>query len=126
MSKDFNGHQPRSIHIPIDKNTVMDIDIDLSNPDEFLDKAKRLVVEEYNRHLPEGLPDNLTIGDVFIVWFSKTLQNWKALVATNVAGDGFYFEVTFNGDRLETYIDTYIKVNNTVVSDVVVPIRRKA
>jgi hypothetical protein len=43
-----------------------------------------------------------------------------------VVGDGLYFEVTYNGDRLEAYVDTYIKIQNTVVSDDIIPIRRKA
>lgn len=41
---------------------------------------------------------NMQDGGNIVVWFSKTLQNWKALVSTNVS-DGMYYEVTYNGDK---------------------------
>lgn len=53
--------------------------------------------------------------ECFIVWFCKTLQNWKALVSTNVLisdMDADYCEVTHNGDKNETYVDVYKKVRN--------------
>lgn len=53
----------------------------------------------------------LSDGDVYIVWFCSTLQNWKALVSTNVK-DNSYYEVTHNGDKKETYVDRYVKVVN--------------
>lgn len=53
-------------------------------------------------------------ADVYVVWFSKTLQHWKALISTTLP-DGRYYELTHNGDSGDTYIDTYVKVNNTVV-----------
>lgn len=57
----------------------------------------------------------LKFDDIYIVWFVKTLQNWKALVATS-RPDGKYFEVTHNGAKKETYVDTYVKVQNTKYS----------
>lgn len=53
----------------------------------------------------------LPAGDVYIVWFCAALQNWKALVSTNVK-DNMYYEVTHNGDKKETYVDPYVKVRN--------------
>lgn len=52
--------------------------------------------------------------ECYIVWFCKTLQNWKALVSTNVlnGNDADYCEVTYNGDKNETYVDVYKKVKN--------------
>ena len=58
----------------------------------------------------------LAVDDVYIVWWSKTLQNWKALVSTTVS-DGMYYEVTYNGDKQETYIDAYKKWKNKRVVD---------
>jgi hypothetical protein len=58
----------------------------------------------------------LAIEDVTIVWFAKTLQNWKALVITYTP-DSMYYEVTYNGDRGETYIDAYKKFDNVCVRD---------
>lgn len=59
--------------------------------------------------------EGLTYG-LYIVWFAKTLQNWKALVGTTLK-DGMYYEVTYNGDAHETYLDTYEKTNNIVYPD---------
>lgn len=55
----------------------------------------------------------LALHDVYVVWFCKTLQNWKAMVSSN-AKDDAYYEVTHNGDKNETYVDRYIKETNTV------------
>ena len=56
----------------------------------------------------------ITLDDVFIVWFSKTLQNFKALVSTTVS-DGMYYEVTYNGDKKEIYLDAYKKWENKCI-----------
>lgn len=51
-----------------------------------------------------------------IVWFSKTLRNHKALVmSTSEDFDHVYWEVTYNGDKDEYYVDRYIKQSNTVI-----------
>lgn len=52
--------------------------------------------------------------DVYIVWMCKTLQNSKALASTNVP-DGMYYELTYNGDKRELYVDTYSRQANFVV-----------
>lgn len=69
-----------------------------------------------NAHVDVTDGKKLTIEDVFIVWFSKTLQNWKALVSTTVS-DGMYYEITHNGDKGETYVDVYKKWDNKCVPD---------
>ena len=51
-----------------------------------------------------------------IVWFCKTLQNHKALVmSTHNMFDHTYWEVTYNGDKNEYYVDEYTKKSNTVI-----------
>lgn len=57
---------------------------------------------------------NVTLSDIYVVWFSKTLQNWKALVATSV-DDGYYYEVTYDGDKNQVYLDQYSKVLNVCI-----------
>lgn len=52
-----------------------------------------------------------------IVWFSKTLQNHKALVMSTYGYfNETYWEVTYNGDKDEYYVDEYIKTSNEVIS----------
>ena len=51
---------------------------------------------------------------VYVVWFCKTLQNWKALASTTVP-DGMYYELTYNGDKDEMYLDAYKKFENRCI-----------
>ena len=81
-----------------------------------MEKAKQLVVDFFNEEVEKTDGFTLTVDDVYIVWWSKTLQNWKALVSTTVS-DGMYYEVTYNGDKQETYIDAYKKWKNKRVVD---------
>ena len=55
----------------------------------------------------------VNIDDVFIVWISKVLQNNKAMLSTTMLGSPYY-EITYNGDKDEFYIDKYMKESNRV------------
>jgi hypothetical protein len=110
----------------------------LIDQDKFLRKAKGLAVETYNKLLARPGLDALaeaegisraaaqrrlgqmaiTGDDVFVTWFSKTLQNWKALVSTTVPDDHLYFEITYNGDKKESYVDVYDKIHNVAIPDI--------
>lgn len=72
------------------------------------EKAKQ-VVREY---LTAYLGDTINF-EVYIVWFCKTLQNWKALVSSSLQ-DYKYFEVTYNGDKKELYVDVYKKIDKII------------
>ena len=76
--------------------------------DKFLRLAKFAVVTWWNDH---NGPARLSIDDVYVVWFCKTLQNWKALCSTNHS-DGMYYEVTYDGDKGNVYLDAYKKWDN--------------
>lgn len=54
--------------------------------------------------------------EIYIVWKCKTLQNWKYLISTSLF-DGMYYELTYNGDRNEWYLDVYKKIKNIVFSN---------
>lgn len=73
-------------------------------------------MDYFNSHVDVTDGVQITMDDVYIVWFSKTLQNWKALVSTT-ASDGMYYEVTYNGDKHEAYLDVYKKWENRVIKD---------
>jgi uncharacterized protein DUF6275 len=61
-------------------------------------------------------PVEITKADIFVVWHCKTLQNWKAILSANFEGAPLV-EVTYNGDKKETYIDVYRKIENIKVPD---------
>lgn len=82
----------------------------------YQEKAKQIVIDYYNEHVEITDNKKLKESEVFIVWFSKTLQNWKALISTTIS-DGMYYEVTYNGDKKETYLDSYMKWENVCVKD---------
>lgn len=52
--------------------------------------------------------------EVHIVWKCKTLQNWKWMISSSLS-DGMYYEVTYNGDKKEFYLDAYKKVENVCI-----------
>lgn len=70
-----------------------------------------------DQHLQAGfLQGQAPKFGTYVVWFNKTLRNWKALIGTTLP-DGFYYEVTSNGDTGEYYVDTYKKVDQAVYRD---------
>lgn len=82
--------------------------------DEMLNLCKKVVVDYYNNNVEKTDNFSIDFENVFIVWFSKTLQNFKALVSTTVS-DGMYYELTYNGDKKEIYLDAYKKWENKCI-----------
>ena len=50
---------------------------------------------------------------IYTVWQCKTLQNRKWILCTDLPDNRLY-ELTYNGDKGEFYLDEYDKVSNTV------------
>ena len=84
------------------------------NEKDFVTLCKKTVAEYANAHLDKSDGKKITEEDVFIVWMCKTLQNSKALASTTLF-DGMYYELTFNGNKGELYVDAYKKWENFVV-----------
>ena len=53
-------------------------------------------------------------SDVQLVWYSKTLRNYKCVMFIPGRDTVHIYECTYNGDKEEFYIDAYSKVSNTV------------
>ena len=81
------------------------------NERDFIKLCKRLVAEYANKHIDVTDGKTVTEADVFVVWLCKALQNSKALLSTTLP-DGMYYELTFNGDKNEVYLDAYKKFEN--------------
>ena len=85
-------------------------------PDDYPENARKYVVAEYNELAKKEGRHPIELDDVYVVWFCKTLQNWKALLSTTTPDDKYY-EVTYDGDKSRAYIDTYVKTTNSVFTD---------
>ncbi len=81
---------------------------------KFLNLCKETVAEYFNNHKDKTDNVLITKDNVYIVWYCKTLQNWKALASTDIA-DGMYYELTLNGDKNELYFDAYKKWENQCI-----------
>ena len=77
----------------------------------FQNMCKEKVVDYFNNRVEKTDDIKITIDDVFVVWYCKTLQNAKVLLST-VVSDGMYYELTYNGDKNELYLDAYKKWEN--------------
>ena len=78
-----------------------------------MDNMALMLVEDYIvGHLDKSDPE--PEFDVFTVWKAKILQNWKYLISSTLP-DGMYYELTYNGDKKEWYMDVYKKFENKVI-----------
>lgn len=71
--------------------------------------AKRMVLQEIEKELKKEIRRE----DVFAVWMTKALQNNKAIFGSVLTDD--LYEITYNGDKNEFYIDKYQKIENKKV-----------
>lgn len=74
--------------------------------------AERIVMRYVDEHLDKT--DDVPIYEIYTVWKCHTLQNWKYLISTTLP-DGMYYEVTYNGDKDEWYLDAYKKFENRCI-----------
>ena len=57
-----------------------------------------------------------SVDEILVVWAAKVLKNWKCILITTLP-DKTIFEVTFNGDTKEIYIDAYQKFDNVLIKE---------
>ena len=78
-----------------------------------MDNVAISIVRKYiEDHLDKSDPE-VNFG-LYTVWKAKILQNWKYLISSTLP-DGMYYELTYNGDKEEWYLDAYKKFDNQVV-----------
>lgn len=70
--------------------------------------VKRYIDEHLDKTTP---PVDPKLKEPYVVWACHILQNEKFLISTDLP-DGKYYEVTYNGDKDEWYLDTYVKIEN--------------
>jgi hypothetical protein len=72
------------------------------------------VIDYIEEHLDKT--DEKPHYKVYVVWKVKVLQNWKFLISSTL-NDGMYYELTYNGDKNEWYLDAYKKFENRCVQN---------
>ena len=78
------------------------------------DIAIKIVTDYIKEHLDKSDPP--AAFEVYTVWKAKALQNWKYLLSSTLF-DGMYYELTYNGDKKEWYLDAYKKFENRVIRE---------
>jgi len=76
------------------------------------EQAIKIVRDYILSHLDKS--DRVVEFDVYTVWKSKALQNWKYLISSTLP-DGVYYELTLDGDKKVWYLDAYKKFENKVI-----------
>lgn len=71
-----------------------------------------IVADYINEHLDKS--DGEVYFEIYVVWKCKTMQNWKFLISSSLH-DGMYYEMTYNGDKDEWYLDAYKKFENRCI-----------
>lgn len=78
------------------------------------EKALSIVKDYILEHIDKT--DTIPPFEVFTVWKAKVLQNWKYLISSTLP-DGMYYEITYNGDKKEWYLDAYKKFENRCIPE---------
>ena len=77
-------------------------------------KALEIVKKYILEHLDKS--DPIPEFELYFVWKAKVLQNWKYLISSTLS-DGMYYELTYNGDKNEWYLDAYKKFENQCIAE---------
>ena len=89
--------------------------MEIKGSKEFIERCKKEIVDYVNEKKDKtDTTEEIGLDDVFVVWSCKILQNQKALLSTTVS-DGMYYEMTYNGDKEELYMDAYKKWQNKCI-----------
>lgn len=81
---------------------------------DHIETAKMIVAQYFNRKVEKTDVFAISEDDTYVVWFAYVLGGWKTLISTTV-NDGMYYEVTYNREKRETYLDVYKKWENVCI-----------
>ncbi|MBF1201113.1 MAG: hypothetical protein HXM14_02780 [Fusobacterium periodonticum] len=86
--------------------------IRITSTKEFEEISREKIQEYYKKEGIELDKDN----DIFVVWLAKVLDNTKGVFITNKMDKKLY-EITYNGQKNEIYLDAYIKEQNILIKN---------
>lgn len=83
-----------------------------------MEGMEKVALDLVNGYIEEHLDKSEPVPEygVFTVWKCKALQNWKFLISSTLH-DGMYYEMTYNGDAREWYLDAYKKFENRCIPE---------
>ena len=85
----------------------------MMSSEEFIELAKNRLAEYFEEHIFGKDHPAISDDQVFVTWYAKVLQNHKALLGVDdIGNDQHYYEVTYNGDKKQLYLDVYDKQEN--------------
>lgn len=82
--------------------------------DELIKRFKKETVNYFNERVCKSQEYRLKEDDVHIVISSYVLGNLKVLITKSVQ-DGMYYEITYNANKDEIYLDVYKKWENKCI-----------
>lgn len=82
---------------------------------EFIDKAKEAVLMMAIDGLDPTDETTITLDNIYCVNCSFILGHIKGMFSTTLT-DGKYYEVTYNMNKKEMYVDQYVRVRGMTVA----------
>lgn len=86
----------------------------ISGSEEFLNVAKFQVLQMVKEGLDPTDNVKISMDDVYVVSHSYILGNQKGMFSTTLP-DGKYYEVTYNSEKNEMYVDCYVKLKQNKI-----------
>lgn len=86
---------------------------DMFGSKEFLESAIQYVYEMAKGSLCPTDDIIFGINDVYVVTYAYVLGGQKAMLSTKLQ-DGKYYEVTYNDETNEIYVDQYVKIQQKI------------
>lgn len=83
--------------------------------DEFVKMAKQAVYDMAKETFDPTDNVEFTIDDVYFVMCTFVLGSIKGTFSTNIT-DGKYYEVTYNAEKSEMYIDQYACIRRQTIA----------
>jgi hypothetical protein len=71
------------------------------------------VCNNFNGSRDETKVAALTLDDVFIISYSRIMQNWEVFITSPVAKHLFW-QVTYNKYKNELYMNVYQRISNSI------------
>lgn len=92
-------------------NKIWNGELKTMGNEDFITYCQATLADYCNKRMNELGGEPFKVTDFYPVWVVKVLQNNKALLSTDKF-NGMYFELTWDGDKQEMYVDDYRKHEN--------------